>query len=69
MYTNKETARKYERFVDPQGFEPQMTEPKSVVLPLHHGSLFYCGANLRQKFYFASVFKKNNRQTPLKTAI
>ena len=26
--------------VDPQGFEPQMTEPKSVVLPLHHGSLF-----------------------------
>ncbi len=27
-------------FVDPQGFEPQMTEPKSVVLPLHHGSVF-----------------------------
>ena len=26
--------------VDPQGFEPQMTEPKSVVLPLHHGSVF-----------------------------
>ncbi len=26
-------------FVDPQGFEPQMTEPKSVVLPLHHGSV------------------------------
>ena len=25
--------------VDPQGFEPQMTEPKSVVLPLHHGSV------------------------------
>ena len=28
--------------VDPQGFEPQMTEPKSVVLPLHHGSVFLC---------------------------
>ncbi len=27
-------------FVDSQGFEPQMTEPKSVVLPLHHESLF-----------------------------
>lgn len=27
-------------FVDSQGFEPQMTEPKSVVLPLHHGSVF-----------------------------
>ncbi len=26
-------------YVDPQGFEPQMTEPKSVVLPLHHGSV------------------------------
>jgi hypothetical protein len=26
-------------FVDSQGFEPQMTEPKSVVLPLHHGSV------------------------------
>ncbi len=26
--------------VDSQGFEPQMTEPKSVVLPLHHESLF-----------------------------
>lgn len=32
--------------VDPQGFEPQMTEPKSVVLPLHHGSVRFSGANL-----------------------
>ena len=32
--------------VDPQGFEPQMTAPKTVVLPLHHRSVLYCGANL-----------------------
>ena len=25
--------------VDPPGFEPGQTEPKSVVLPLHHGSV------------------------------
>jgi hypothetical protein len=40
MNTHKKTAPFKERFVDPQGFEPQMTEPKSVVLPLHHGSVF-----------------------------
>ena len=33
------TTLKKEWFVDSQGFEPQMTEPKSVVLPLHHGSV------------------------------
>lgn len=33
--------------VDPQGFEPQMTAPKTVVLPLHHRSVLYCGANLQ----------------------
>ena len=27
--------------VDSQGFEPQLNEPKSLVLPLHHESL-YC---------------------------
>jgi len=26
--------------VVPSGFEPEQTEPKSVVLPLHHGTLF-----------------------------
>ena len=25
--------------VEPSGFEPKMTEPKSAVLPLHHGSV------------------------------
>jgi hypothetical protein len=27
-------------FVDLLGFEPRQTEPKSVVLPLHHKSIF-----------------------------
>ncbi len=26
--------------VDSQGFEPQLNEPKSLVLPLHHESLY-----------------------------
>ena len=38
----KKTTLKKGWFVDPQGFEPQMTEPKSVVLPLHHESVFLC---------------------------
>ena len=33
-------------FVDPQGFEPRQAVPKTEVLPLHHGSVVYCGANL-----------------------
>ncbi|GEM_PF-1771838 len=37
---HKKTTLKKGWLVDPQGFEPQMTEPKSVVLPLHHGSVF-----------------------------
>jgi hypothetical protein len=28
------------KWVVPSGFEPEQTEPKSVVLPLHHGTLF-----------------------------
>lgn len=28
------------KFVDPQGFEPQLAVPKTEVLPLHHGSVF-----------------------------
>ena len=26
-------------FVEASGFEPEMTEPKSIVLPLHHASI------------------------------
>ena len=41
LYIRKtKTTLKKGWLVDPQGFEPQMTEPKSVVLPLHHGSVF-----------------------------
>lgn len=25
--------------VDPQGLEPRQTDPETVVLPLHHGSV------------------------------
>ena len=39
-------------FVDSQGFEPQMTEPKSVVLPLHHESLFVLVAQIYSFFYY-----------------
>ncbi len=30
------------RSVDPQGFEPRQTVPKTGVLPLHHGSALNC---------------------------
>ena len=33
-------------FVDPQGFEPQLMVPKTRVLPLHHGSVYFGGAKL-----------------------
>lgn len=42
--------------VDPQGFEPQMTEPKSVVLPLHHGSLFILVARNYKKYFIEKIF-------------
>ena len=51
--TNKKTACK-RRFVDPQGFEPRQAVPKTEVLPLHHGSVVYCDANLQLFFYKAS---------------
>ena len=38
MIIKTKTILKKGWFVDSQGFEPQMTEPKSVVLPLHHVS-------------------------------
>ena len=33
-------------YVDPQGFEPQLMVPKTRVLPLHHGSVYFGGAKL-----------------------
>ena len=35
-------------FVDPLGLEPRMTIPKTVVLPLHHGSI---GLQIYNKIY------------------
>jgi hypothetical protein len=42
-------------FVDPQGFEPQLMVPKTRVLPLHHGSIHFSGANV---FIFSVLSKK-----------
>ena len=42
FWCKKKRNNRIDRFslnVDSQGFEPQMTEPKSVVLPLHHESI------------------------------
>ncbi len=39
------------------GFEPQMTEPKSVVLPLHHESVCFSGANLQLFLYIQELFE------------
>ena len=33
--------------VDPQGFEPRQTVPKTGVLPLHHGSALNCECKYR----------------------
>ena len=32
----------FKNLVDPQGFEPRQTVPKTGVLPLHHGSALNC---------------------------
>jgi hypothetical protein len=42
----KKTILRKGWFVDPQGFEPQLMVPKTRVLPLHHGSLYFSGANV-----------------------
>ena len=34
---NKLAKKVIQTFVDPRGFEPRLVEPKSIVLPLHHG--------------------------------
>ena len=50
LLTSKSTERP-KRLLDeekatPLGLEPRMTEPKSVVLPLHHGAVVSCdGSN------------------------
>ena len=43
-------------FVDPLGLEPRMTIPKTVVLPLHHGSI---GLQIYNKIYFCETERAN----------
>lgn len=47
-------------FVDPLGLEPRMTDPESVVLPLHHGSM-RCqrGKSNQKSFFVEGVTKKS----------
>ena len=41
------------------GFEPRMTGPESVVLPLHHSPIFlFDGAKVEQYFGFAKKIAK-----------
>ena len=39
-------------YADPPGFEPRLTGPKPVVLPLHHGSLPCLGVQMYKFFLF-----------------
>ena len=41
-------------YVDLPGFEPRQTEPKSVVLPLHHRSILDC--KYRANFLDSKLF-------------
>ena len=47
MVKKTKTTLKKEWFVDPQGFEPRLTVPKTGVLPLHYRSVFFGEANLQ----------------------
>lgn len=44
------------------GFEPRQTVPKTVVLPLHHRTVFpYCGsAKVKTKNIIAKLFLRKN---------
>ncbi len=58
MIIKTKTILKKGWFVDSQGFEPQMTEPKSVVLPLHHESLFVLVVQIYSFFlYIQELFE------------
>ena len=57
-FNHKKTILKRMVFADSQGFEPQMTEPKSVVLPLHHESLFVLVVQIYSFFYDMQILFK-----------
>ncbi len=50
-----ETLRSLLFLVELPGFEPGITGPESVVLPLHHSSIFVCA---KVEHYFANAKKK-----------
>ena len=58
-------------FVGPPGFEPGQTEPKSVVLPLHHSPIFqrtitfyiYNILNSARSFIFSRFFQYSHRDS------
>ncbi len=41
--------------VDPPGFEPGQAEPKSAVLPLHHGSIRFGSAKIIYFFIVRNI--------------
>ena len=46
------------RFVEIEGLEPSLTEPESVVLPLHHISIFFASYDFSLKSPGPVVFQK-----------
>ena len=55
----KKSSRKSTALVGLPGFEPRMTGPESVVLPLHHSPMFlFDGAKVEQYFGFAKKIVK-----------
>ena len=62
-FTNKKTSAEQRSlhfvWVGLPGFEPRMTGPESVVLPLHHSPMFrFASANVRLFFIIAKIFSK-----------
>lgn len=50
-YKNKKTIQ-FGWFVDPQGFEPRLTVPKTGVLPLHYRSVFILVMQIYRFFHY-----------------
>ena len=55
----KKAIEKSTALVGLPGFEPRMTGPESVVLPLHHSPIvLFDGAKVEQNFLFTKDFAK-----------
>ena len=55
----KKTTLKESRLVGLPGFEPRMTGPESVVLPLHHSPMFlFDGAKVEHYFVITKKIAK-----------